>query len=80
MKGPCAVSGTIWNCDFTRSGGYLAEAIWDTSESCHKGGCSTRSHTVSPQYVNYLTLDGNKVNITNGTVPIGAKPIWLQNQ
>jgi hypothetical protein len=32
------------------------------------------------EYVNYLTLDGEKYTITGGQVPIGAKPILVQNQ
>lgn len=78
--GPCAVSGTVWTCNYSRLGGYLAEAIWDTSQTCHKGVCGTVKHGVDSQYINYLTLDGKKTSIVGGEVPIGAKPIWVQNQ
>jgi hypothetical protein len=80
MKNACSVSGTTWTCNFGGSGAYLAQAVWDTSQTCKNGSCNTRGYGVNPQYINYLTLDGNKVNITNGKVPIGAKPLWLQNQ
>ena len=79
MNGSCSVSRTTWTCDFSGSDGYVAQAVWDTSLTCHDGNCATRSHGVGSQYTNYLTLDGGKVKITNGRVPIGAKPIWLQN-
>jgi hypothetical protein len=29
--------------------------------------------------VDYLTLDGSQIQIQNNTVPVGAKPIWLEN-
>ena len=76
----CAVLGTTWTCHFFGSNGYLAEAVWDTSETCNNGSCGTRKYPVSSKYVSYLTLDGNRIGITDGTVLIGAKPIWVQNQ
>jgi polysaccharide biosynthesis protein PslG len=80
MPSPCSVSGTLWSCNFSGPGGYLAEAMWDTSQTCHDGSCSSKNHAVGSQYTNYLTLDGDKINITNGEAPVGAKPIWMQNQ
>jgi polysaccharide biosynthesis protein PslG len=80
MNGQCSVTGTTWTCDFSRPGGYLAQAIWDTSQTCHNGTCGTIDYGVGSQYTNYLTLDGKKVDITGGTVPIGAKPILIQNR
>jgi len=80
MNGQCAVSGTTWTCNFNRSGGYIAEAIWDTSQTCHKGVCGTIKYGVGSEYTNYLSLNGSKTSITGGQVPIGAKPIWVENQ
>ncbi len=80
MSGQCVVSGTTWTCNFNRQGGYLAEAIWDTSQTCNKGVCGTIKYAVGPEYTDYLTLDGSKIAITGGRVPIGAKPIWVENQ
>jgi hypothetical protein len=80
MNGQCAVSGTTWTCDLSRQGGYLALAIWDTSQTCHKGTCGTINYGVGSEYTHYLTLDGRKISVTGGTVPIGAKPILVQNQ
>lgn len=80
MTGSCAVSRTTWTCNFTGSNGYLAEALWDTSETCDNGTCGTRKYKVSSEYISYLTLDGSRIKITNGKVLIGAKPIWVQNQ
>jgi hypothetical protein len=80
INGACTVSGTLWTCNFSRPGGYIAEAIWDTSESCHSGTCQTYNYTVASQYVNYLDLNGGKNPISANQVPVGAKPILLQNQ
>jgi hypothetical protein len=80
MNGQCTVAGTTWTCYLNRPSGYVAQAIWDTSQTCHSGTCGTRKYSVHSQYINYLTLDGNKVKITGGSVPIGYKPILIQNQ
>ena len=80
MNGECTVSGTTWTCNFSRQGGYLAEAIWDTSQTCQNGTCGTIDYPVGSQYTNYLTLDGKRFGITGSTVPVGAKPIFVQNQ
>jgi hypothetical protein len=75
----CAPSGTQWACGFSRSGGYQAEAIWDTSQSCAKGTCTTLNVSVDPQYVQYRDLTGAVTTINNNTVPVGGKPILLEN-
>ena len=46
MDGACSVSRTTWTCNFSGSGGYLAQAVWDTSLTCNNGICKTRSHGV----------------------------------
>jgi hypothetical protein len=80
MDGACAVSGTTWTCHFKRPGGYVAEAVWDTSQTCNNGICTTVDYTVAPQYTNYLTLYGSNIKINGTKVPVGAKPILLENQ
>lgn len=81
MTQACATQGssTTWTCAFTRPDGYEAVAVWDTSQSCKGSVCTTIPYQVGSPYVDYLTLDGSKIRITNGTVPIGAKPIWVEN-
>lgn len=78
--GKCVQNGTVWTCNYTKSGGFQAEAIWDTSQSCSNGFCSTSNMSVGSQYVRYLDIAGNSHAITNATVPVGAKPIFLENQ
>ena len=75
----CSSSGTIWTCQLSRSGGYVAEAIWDTSQTCANGSCTTVGYTVDPQYVRYRALDGSITSITGFMVPVGTKPILLEN-
>ena len=79
---PCSnTQGTIWTCGFTRQNpsGYQAEAIWDTSQTCSDGTCTTTPQTVPSAYVQYRDLAGNVTPITNDTVPVGEKPILLEN-
>ena len=79
MVKTCMANGTVWTCNFIGRNGYAAQAVWDTSKTCEHGTCYTRQYTVDSQFVDYLTLDGAKFPIANNTVPIGAKPIWLEN-
>jgi hypothetical protein len=74
----CSKQGTQWTCPMTRSG-YQAEAIWDSSQSCTYGNCSTLTVTVSPVYTQYRDLAGNVTTISNNTVPVGLKPILLES-
>ena len=78
--GQCVQNGTIWSCNYTRSGGFMAEAIWDTSQTCSNGNCTTSNVSVGSQYTHYLDVAGGNYPITSGSVPVGAKPIFLENQ
>jgi hypothetical protein len=79
LTNACSSQGTIWTCNFSGAQGYAAQAIWDTSESCHNGTCRTHPYQVEGQFVDYLTLAGNKFQIRKNQVPIGAKPILVEN-
>jgi hypothetical protein len=79
-SGTCLANGTIWTCDYTRSGGYQAKAIWDTSQSCSRGRCTAKNVAAASKYMKYLDVAGGTHTIINGTVPVGAKPILLVNQ
>jgi len=64
-------------CNFTRdTSQYLA--IWDGAQTCSSGNCTTHPVKVDAKFVDYLDLDGGKIKIENGTVPVGLKPIWLE--
>jgi hypothetical protein len=74
----CTSEGNRWTCPMTRSG-YQAEAIWDSSQNCTYGTCSTINVTVPATYTQYRDLEGNVTTISNNTVPVGLKPILLES-
>ena len=73
----CTQSVTQWTCTFNLASGDAAEAIWDTSESCSGGSCTTHNVTVAPSWTNYLDLTGASFTISANTVPVGIKPKLL---
>ncbi len=79
LASPCSSSGTIWTCAMTGSNGYQAEIIWDSSQTCSNGSCTTSPQSVASTYTTYLDLSGNSTPITGGIVQVGLKPILLQN-
>jgi polysaccharide biosynthesis protein PslG len=76
---PCSANGTVWTCSFVAPNGYVGEAVWDTAQSCDHGTCQTEQYSVGKVYTQYRTLSGETIAITNGQVPIGAKPIMVEN-
>jgi len=78
----CSVNGTVWTCGLTKPGGYQALAVWDTAQSCSNGLCTTSTFTfapVIPNYIHYRDVYGAVTAISGRTVPIGYKPILLEN-
>jgi hypothetical protein len=76
----CTANGSVWSCGYTRSGGYQALAVWDASEDCSNGSCSTKNYTVPSGYSQYLNLAGTSTGTSAGsTIQIGAKPVLLEN-
>jgi hypothetical protein len=80
MTTRCSASSSVWTCGLSGSGGYNALILWDTAESCSGRSCQTVNYNVGSRYVNYRTLDGNKIPISNNSVPIGYKPILVENR
>ena len=86
MPHPCTENGgtvfaAVYTCDLTRSGGYQARAVFDTTQTCKKGVCTTSSYTPDPKYIQYQDITGTVFPISPGeTVQIGLKPILLENQ
>jgi uncharacterized repeat protein (TIGR01451 family) len=80
LTAPCSDFNTQWICTFTRTGSYVAEAIWDTRSSliCASGVCPTVNVPVPTNYSQYADLSGNTIAITNATVPVGSKPILVE--
>jgi hypothetical protein len=77
---PCAQTGTIWTCALTGSAGYQAEIIWDDSQTCNGGNCTTSARLAPTWAVKYQDLTGASTQISGTTVPVGLKPIILENQ
>ena len=76
----CSSSGTIWTCTLARPGGYLAQVMWDSSQTCSNGVCQNTPYTPPPQFIQYRDLYGNVFTLTGTTtVPLGAMPIILEN-
>ena len=76
----CSTSNTVWSCAFSRSGGYLALAVWDVGTDCTTTNCVTTNYTVPAGYTQYLDLAGKSTGTSAGsTIQIGAKPILLEN-
>lgn len=74
-------STSVWSCSITRPGGYQALAVWDPSQDCVNGTCTTSSYNIpsGPGYTQYQDIAGNTTSIGGSTsVSIGAKPILLE--
>jgi hypothetical protein len=80
LSSPCAAVGTVWQCGYTRPGGYKAIAVWDTSQTCNDANCTTSSFTIPSGYDYFLDITGVKTKTSGSTVQIGLKPILLENQ
>ena len=75
---PCAASGTVWSCMISDSGTqYLI--MWDTSQSCANGVCTTGNRTVASEWTQYqdMTNPSTPIAISGHVVPVGIKPILL---
>jgi len=76
----CTPNGSVWSCGLTRPGGYKALAIWDASQDCSSSSCPTPSFSVpAGGYTLYRDVTGKESSISGGTVPLGGKPILLEN-
>jgi len=78
--GPCSANGTVWTCTLNSPRGAQAEAIWDSSQTCSGGVCSTTDLSVPSQFNAYLDLSGNTTNLSGSSVPVGLKPVLLITQ
>lgn len=84
MSEPCRKTGPgdVWACGFKRSdpANYHALAIWDAGKTCSQGKCETRDLSVDKQYLHYRDLEGKTFPIANHSVPVGYKPVLLENR
>ena len=74
----CAREGKVYSCELIKPDHTVTLAVWDASQTCSGGHCSTSSFRVPAKYTSYYTLDDSNSNpVRGGTVEIGAKPILL---
>jgi hypothetical protein len=69
---PCATSGNIWSCPVTKN-----LIVWDISQTCSNGVCTTALYTPPKGYTKYIDLTGTVSNI-NGSIALGVKPILME--
>ena len=75
---PCAATGTVWSCTISNAGTqYLI--MWDASQSCANGVCTTSNQVVGSQWTQYrdMTTASTPITISGGVVPVGIKPVLL---
>lgn len=78
LYSPCSASGTVWSCGIVKSGvPYLI--MWDTSQSCSGGSCTTGNQPVSSQWTQYqdMTTASTPASIAGHVVPLGIKPVIM---
>jgi hypothetical protein len=75
---PCAASGTVWSCTIV-SGGTQYLVMWDTSQSCSDGVCTTGNQTVGSQWMQYqdMTSASTPNAIVGRSVPVGIKAVVI---
>jgi len=80
-SGPMPPNVGVWTCGITKADGSKALAVWDSSQTCSGGICTTSSYSYSGPYTSYLYLTPTNgvtsAALSGGTVPIGVKPILL---
>ena len=68
----CAQQDNIWSCQL--GSGMV---VWDSSQTCSAGICTTAPYTPPTQYTGYYDLTGAYWPMS-GTVNLGVKPILMQ--
>lgn len=69
---PCTSSGNIWSCQI---GSNLV--VWDASQSCSNGVCTTEPYTPPSGYLQYVDLTA-KTHTISGQIQLGIKPVMME--
>jgi hypothetical protein len=77
LDAPCSANGSVWTCALRRADGTEGLVVWDASQSCSAGNCTTSAYHLTSRYAAYQDIAGREFPISGPTVPIGAKPILL---
>jgi hypothetical protein len=70
---PCTVSGNIYTCQVA----YEKQIVWDASQTCSNGICTTAPYTPDPSYITTEEITGLIVPIYRHVVNLGIKPLLL---
>lgn len=76
---PCSAVGSVWSCGITQNNtNYLI--MWDNSQSCSNGVCTTGNQQVGSQWSTYqnMTIVGAPNSISGHVVPVGIQPVVLE--
>jgi hypothetical protein len=78
LTSPCAASGTVYQCGIAKNGVPYG-IIWDSSQSCSGGSCTTGNQSVSSQWGHYqdMTTGSTPAAIAGSSVAVGIKPVVL---
>ncbi len=78
LTSPCSSSGTVYRCGIVKNG-VPYSIIWDSSQSCSGGSCTTGNQTVPPQWGHSqdMTTGSTPAAVTGSTVAVGVKPVVL---
>lgn len=74
LSGPCSFGSGAETCNYTRPGGYQAQAVWETNSTG-----SSYSYRYPAGMTQYLDVTGVAHALSGGKVMIGDAPILLEN-
>ncbi len=69
---PCTTSGNIWSCSVGKN-----LVVWDSSQSCSAGVCTTAPYVPPSGYTQYVDLTAATKTIS-GQIALGVKPVMLE--
>jgi hypothetical protein len=79
MAKPCTPTGTVYTCTLRDAQGKTMLAMYDTSKDCSGAApCETSPEKVAAEFTQWTDLEGNVHTVVNGTVPVGRKPILIE--
>jgi hypothetical protein len=77
-SGPMPPAVGVWTCRLMLANGEDAMVLWDSSQTCSGGTCTTGSYAAPAQFSRYLGLSSGVAQpITNNSVAVGVKPVLL---
>jgi len=69
---PCTNTGNVFSCVISTK-----VAVWDTSQTCSNGVCTSSNYAAPAGYSHYVDLAG-ALHKVSGQIALGVKPILLE--